>query len=979
MSRNQLYFNGYLSHFLRLLTPNIDHFMGTQFNDTFDASQPNTLQSFDSLDGAGGVDTLYTVLDNVNVTPAKLANIEVFNVTANTASTLNLQNAGQVTNVNNNASASALTFSNIAAGAALGVSNTGSDTTFAYANTAGTQSVNLSVDGVTGGADVVIAGVETINTTASGNASSINLVAAAANTLNFAGNANLTVADLNAAGTNIVSSINASTMTGNLNITTGDQTPALSAHVTIQGGFGNDTINVTGLTPAYTVTLGAGNDTVVDTGVTTADTITGGLGEDTLSTTAANAATLSAATPTTYNITGMDQLTLSTVLAGENVKTQNIDTSIDTVNIAGGTGTLTLGAGSQFVNLNGALAGGALTLVDTGTAITDTVTIADADNANVNIFGGQNITSNGFENVVIDVSNGVWTDKQQTIGTLKVTADAATAPVSVTLTGDNDIAITAFETDSTGLTTINASAIAAGNDVLYFSLAGTKLGTGGTQSITGTAGVDNITVGNFASTIVAGAGDDVVNGGTAADSIDGGLGNDVLDGKGGNDTIHGGAGNDTISALVAGTVSITGGEGDDLVNVGTTISAGDILDGGAGTNTLEVDQQIIAAYAGATNFSTLRLDGNARVQNVALYTNLKINVVELTDTVTAHDSNVSGLADGTLVKIRSDADHTLSLLTDTSSNTLSIGAYGAADRVFGSVIVDNTNTLNIVQADQDALHVTEVGHLISAQVTQINITGHQLQTSVDHVDFGAGARSITVDATAADGNGDFRGITVYFDGTDALAGQNLTMLGSLTKSNLLIGGAGNDAITGGAAADSLLGGAGNDTINAGTGTVEDTVGGGLGIDTITLNVDGAADHIEVSVGDSVVISAISPGVIAAGSTLTFAAGVDVINNFLAGSGATADHIHNIGGQDSTLLTSLIGATGATVTDVDTTEYYLSGSYNGLTGVFTVAANGAGADTLVINGVTGDTLASSLQSTILIGVNSANLTTDNFVA
>ena len=960
---------------LYTLTTRIDNFDGTQFNDTFDASEANTLQSFDSLDGMGGVDTLYAVFDNAlptTVTPAQLSNMEVINATAQggAATTLNLQNGGQVTNVGNQASTANLIVSNIAAGADLSVSNTGSDTTFDYATTAGTQTVDLTVDGVTGGATITVDGVETINTTAVGNDSDIVLAADAANTLNFAGDANLVVGELNAAGTLSVSLIDASDMTGDFAIATGAQTGVQSTtDVTVLGGLGDDSITLTGLTQDYTVTLGAGDDIVIDTGVTVTDSIAGGLGEDTLSTTAANAATLSATTPTTYNITGMDQLTLSTALAGQNIRTQNIDTSIDTVNVAGGTGTLTMGAGSAFVNLNAALTG-ALTVVDTGAGITDTVTIADADDANANVFGGKDITSTGYENVVLDVSNGVWSDKQQTIGTLSVTADVATAPVSDTLTGDNDVRITAIATNSTGLTTIDASALTSGTDTPFFRLDGTTLGTGGTQSVIGSAGDDVVDVGNFASTIVAGAGDDTITGGTVADSIDGGTGDDSLVGAGGNDTIHGGAGNDTIDVLVAGTVSVTGGEGDDLVNVGATITAGDVLDGGAGTNTLAYSQQVIAAYAGATNFQTLRMDKGVSSQNVALFTGTAFSEVELN-----HDATfvVSGLADATTVSALTNTNKiTLSHATDTTSNTLTLAGLTAADATLAAVVANDTDALTITGGDLVAADVLTITSLEATDVDSITISGVQdTSVTLGGAEFGATDRTVTVNASGATG-------AVTFDATSqADTGIALAITGSATAANVLIGGAGNDVITGGTAADSLVGNAGNDTINAGTGAVEDTVEGGTGIDIITLNVDGASDHIDVTNGDSVAVTTISAGAIAAGSTLTFAAGVDVINNFLAGTGATADHIHM--GTNSTALTSLIGATGVTATATAATEYYLSGSYNSLTGVFTVANNGAGADTLVLNGVAATTLATNAQSIILIGVNSADLDTANFVA
>ena len=74
----------------------------------------------------------------------------------------------------------------------------------------------------------------------------------------------------------------------------------------------------------------------------------------------------------------------------------------------------------------------------------------------------------------------------------------------------------------------------------------------------------------------------------------------------------------------------------------------------------------------------------------------------------------------------------------------------------------------------------------------------------------------------------------------------------------------------------------------------------------------------------------------------------------------------------------IGETKGAVTA--TKSMFLSGAYNATTGVFTIAADGAGADTLVFDTTTDQNLDNtSADSFILLtGVNSANLVAANVI-
>ncbi|MBU0796431.1 MAG: hypothetical protein KJ904_06425, partial [Alphaproteobacteria bacterium] len=179
-----------------------------------------------------------------------------------------------------------------------------------------------------------------------------------------------------------------------------------------------------------------------------------------------------------------------------------------------------------------------------------------------------------------------------------------------------------------------------------------------------------------------------------------------------------------------------------------------------------------------------------------------------------------------------------------------------------------------------------------------------------------------------------------------------------TANNTLTNGSGatetpsvNRSIAGTAGADTLTGGIGEDTITGGTGG--DLMSGGTG-----------ADIFVQSGGDSVARTAetITAGNLGAGETLTFAAGVDVITDFVSGTDkldvATANN-----------LTFIVvpGGDGSNLTGNN--NYAVRGDFTSGTGVFTT--NGAGADLLVITNAANADVDAAGQSgiVVLMGVTS----------
>ena len=318
-----------------------------------------------------------------------------------------------------------------------------------------------------------------------------------------------------------------------------------------------------------TVNLGAGDDTVIYTAnLDDADVADGGAGTDTVAGISADLGPYHA-----NNLSNFETVRVTDALAG-NITLATIQSGIDTLRLDTATGaarTATFEAGSKTVDLRAVL-GGALTVNDTGTATTDTLTIQVNDVA-ADATGGQNLVIGGFETLnIVTSSDLTGAATAQTVGTVAITADTGGSTV-FNVSGSNSFtttgAITAGTIDASGLTgsgafTMGAAAVGGTTitgglnaDTLLAAATGSTLNGGaGADILTGGAGVDTINGGAGIDTIATGGGNDTVDGGAGNDIITGGAGNDSLTGGTGNDTIVSAAGNDTITAGDGATPSI---------------------------------------------------------------------------------------------------------------------------------------------------------------------------------------------------------------------------------------------------------------------------------------------------------------------------------------------------------------------------------------------------------------------------------------
>jgi Ca2+-binding RTX toxin-like protein len=135
------------------------------------------------------------------------------------------------------------------------------------------------------------------------------------------------------------------------------------------------------------------------------------------------------------------------------------------------------------------------------------------------------------------------------------------------------------------------------------------VGNDGFNVITGNAG-DNLLLGGGGDDLLIGEaggdslfgedGGDSLDGRDGIDYLDGGSGNDTLDGGWDPDALHGGEGNDNLTGGIDfATDILVGGDGNDLLFADSSLGDYDILNGGAGDDTYNVDTPADIIYEAA--------------------------------------------------------------------------------------------------------------------------------------------------------------------------------------------------------------------------------------------------------------------------------------------------------------------------------------------------------------------------------------------
>jgi len=777
------------------LTSTGDSAVGGSGNDTISGimsgaqAAGSTIQGGDSVDGGAGTDTFnmyvsgdagaaFTIGGVVvsNVETLGVSNYDV-NAGVTTVDMSTMSGVGTIKVINSSATGDT-TFSGIQSIADVSLKGAG-DATITYAATTvvGTADVqNLTVDTYTGTAS--IAGVETLNiTTSGGNSTLADLTATSATTVTVAGDKNLTITADVTTGLNAATSIDASALTGKLNITSSDT--SLSKFT---GGSGDDTL------------VRQANN--ADTGA--ADKFDGGAGTDTLSvTTGANVTATNMA-----NYSNFERLTITD----------------------GGTNTVNLDGVSMFSIIRN----------------TDDTNGEDTTISNVSAGTVFEITAggNGDEETTVTLKADTMTDATTvTLGGTATGVDVIFQGDNYeTISLVSQGAANLVDVDSTDLTTLNASG--AKSLTLSSGTAAANLATIDASAMTG-AFVMEAVEGKTTIAITTGAGADTVRGGSSHNTINTGGGNDTIIGLAGNNTINAGDGNDTIqfgtfSNLTASdtidggagtdTLQFTGGANADFTSSTTFLNGVSNVEaysfnGLTGSHTVTINDQIMQDGSVTITFAAA-VAGAANAVNAAGVLNTS-NTVNFTD-------NSAGTAATTTYTVGNGIDKVnLGAANDTVAVTLQSYLAGT-DELNGGIGTDTVN-LNIDGGASAAARVTvgesQLKALSSFEVINVD------DATATHI-------GITLTDTVVDANATAQALSVIgIDSTGGTASTALITMDASAVTNTavltLTGGNAADTIKGGAGADEINGGQGNDTLTGGGGSDDFAYGASGGTDTIT--------------------------------------------------------------------------------------------------------------------------------------------------
>lgn len=280
---------------------------------------------------------------------------------------------------------------------------------------------------------------------------------------------------------------------------------------------------------------------------------------------------------------------------------------------------------------------------------------------------------------------------------------------------------------------------------------------------------DTVTASSGNDIVDAGGGNDSVNGGTGNDELAAGTGDDTLNGSYGQDTLYGSAGNDVLDGEFDVDV-IYGGDGNDQFKSSSV--SGDILDGGAGYDTL--------LSSGFNNIRIVSFDSSS-------------NSIE----------EILGRSSSQATLYGDDSDNYFNF-TNTKLVNIKVDAYYGNDTILGSNI-----SSDVIRGGSgaDVIYGGSGNDILDGDYNDDRIYG------------GAGDDLLNGGkdndkAYGSDGNDQITG----GDGVDELRGEagNDTVYGGYGI-DTVNGGSGNDKLYGEADADTLLGGDGLDQLSGAGG------------------------------------------------------------------------------------------------------------------------------------------------------------------
>ncbi|MGH6871065.1 MAG: beta strand repeat-containing protein, partial [Rhizomicrobium sp.] len=403
----------------------------------------------------------------------------------------------------------------------------------------------------------------------------------------------------------------------------------------------------------------------------------------------------------------------------------------------------------------------------------------------------------------------------------------------------------------------------------------------------------------------------------------------------GNDTLTGGAQADTFDLSRGGEDLAEAGGGNDTFEMGSALSAGDALDGGAGNDTVILDGHYSQTLT-AGNFNSIETLSLSAGHTYS-FTSVDANVgPAATLTVDGHSL---GATDTTVFNGSAETDGTFHFIGGAGNDTDTSGALGAIfdfstggnDKGTGGAGGVSTFIMGAALDGNDTLNGGTGGGIV--QLAGIYTGGAALTstanlTHIKEIDLAAGSSyAITLSAATVSG------ISAFTLNAGTLgAGDAISFDGSAAGSTpmTLSGGAGNDTLRSGSGMagfdltkggdDTATGGAGADTFTMGAQlSAGDALNGGGGSDTVVLSGTysqtlaagnfSSIETLRVSAGANYSLTTVDANV-ASGATLTVDASALAAANGLTFNGAAESNGHFAftgGAGNDTLTAGTLGA------------------------------------------------------------------------
>jgi S-layer protein len=541
-----------------------------------------------------------------------------------------------------------------------------------------------------------------------------------------------------------------------------------------------------------------------------------------------------------------------------------------------------------------------------------TVTVADGGTDSIT-----DVTLDGYGNSTVDADALANLSLTNGVGTMGVTSTATSLDLTVNNV-DGDVTFgaaltslnltseteeSAFALTASGVESLTVNA-AAGLDLtgstMSTNLETVSISGAGAVDLTSVAGATGLT--SFDASANTGGVTTTVE--VDAGTLTGTLTDYVL--SAGNDDV-------TVQATTGSAVDVkvSAGAGDDKVTLGSGInSAGSVISGGAGTDTLVMDAADAVTASATTTFET-KIDGFEKLSLNAASAVGTVDLANMDDISYVVSENGSAVAPVAEVQ---ELDFT-----------------GVTVDVDGSITVGGV-TVAVLGADTDAQIAGKV---------QTALDGTTLTTPASTGNVTASVTGAVVTVNFPTSAGDVANITV------ANGGSTLTGPVAVTEDT-------KGAVNGG----------GSLTLDnmANDGTVELTESGG-GVTVDMLDATGAADSLNVKVSNENTVTA---GTVTAADVETINVESDDIftdTNSDGDDDNVAAHTLTVGGNDAT---SVVVTGNGNITLTAGSSALTTVDASALTGNLTYTANGATAGTTVTGGAGDDALTADGSGDTLIG-------------